>query len=602
MGINNGPNTLAQLFNYNILNVPAFQRAFAWEKPQLRNFIDDLRSHPARDKDINGKTKEYFFGTILLTRAQNISIPLYDSYAVVDGQQRLTTTCIFVAVAAAKLQIDPQYSSLANKFFGQVLQSDEIRKFHTIKEDDGFFERLLLPKGEEVTGNNCDTPSQKKLLDAKQYFEEEIAGFDVALINEMLITLLGAQILVYAVNTNAEATQIFELQNDRGKRLTNLEALKSFLMHGLYLHAGSSTESDLEIVTQNFAHIYRNVEKMEFLYDAPDEDQMLSYHCIAFEKWEKLEDTPEGWRKPKELIRKTLSEAQLNRKEWIKNFSNRLKDTYEFASQILQARDNYSCIPMGELAALNRVALCWPLLLKSWKLDKNQNKPQFTAVVSLLESFTFRSIIAGKRSDTGESKLRELARDFSGDFDALSTELKQMLRGWDIPRSFAFNLDLENFYDWGNTATYLLWRYENHLRSKLGKQNPRLQWDTIVKPMSQAVRYAKDHIEAKDPSNPTLARLVKWDDNDTEARPFADVFLHRLGNLVLDTISTGSAKGKGDFLSRIPHYTANSTFLSQGEIVTTFASRDHDSGELIWDEAAIKKRHKALVEFALNNL
>ena len=37
--------------------------------------------------------------------------------------------------------------------------------------------------------------------------------------------------MVYAVGSAEDATQIFELQNDRGKRLTSLEALKSFLMH-----------------------------------------------------------------------------------------------------------------------------------------------------------------------------------------------------------------------------------------------------------------------------------------------------------------------------------------------------------------------------------
>ncbi|MDE2389650.1 MAG: DUF1524 domain-containing protein, partial [Betaproteobacteria bacterium] len=111
-----------------------------------------------------------------------------------------------------------------------------------------------------------------------------------------------------------------------------------------------------------------------------------------------------------------------------------------------------------------------------------------------------------------------------------------------------------------------------------------------------------DHIEAKDSANPALARLVKWNENDKEARPFANVYLHRLGNLVLDTISTGASKGKGNFASRIEHYTANTTFLSQGEIVTRFASKDAETGECIWDEAAIKNRQKALIDFCVNNL
>ena len=115
-------------------------------------------------------------------------------------------------------------------------------------------------------------------------------------------------------------------------------------------------------------------------------------------------------------------------------------------------------------------------------------------------------------------------------------------------------------------------------------------------PTNAAVRYAKDHIEPKDPKNPNLLRQVKWIPKDENARPFSEVCLNRLGNLVLDTTSTGSAKGNGDFQSRIAHY-VGSAFLSQSEIVSRFAGKSAD-GTLIWDEVAIRRRHESLLEFA----
>lgn len=599
MSINDGRNNLAALFNDNILSVPTFQRAYAWESAHLHSFVEDLRNHPTKNN------KGYFFGTILLTFGKSQPSQQNTSYDVVDGQQRLTTACIFFAVAIAKLRLDPAFKQTAEKYFGRMLKEGGTRKFHTISDDEAFFEQLLCAEsgGSNVSSSSCITPSQKRLFNAKVFFENIISSMDIAQVDGMLLALWNAQILVYAVSTNIEATQIFELQNDRGKRLTNLEALKSFLMHGLFVNAGDNTESDLNIVQSNFAHIYRNVEKMENIFDAPDEDQLLSYHCIAFEPWVTLEGDTDGWRKPKDLIRHVLTEVPINgRADWIKSCSNRLKDSYEITLQALQARDNYSCIPMGDLAALGRVAPFWPLLLKCWKLDNQSKKQDFDKTVRLMESFACKSIIAGKRSHTGTSELQHLAKDFIGDFKSLNSRLENLRNGWDIPRSFAFNLDTENFYDWGRVATYLLWRYENHLRSQKGKQNPRLEWDTIVKPTSKAVMYSKDHIEPKDVENPNLAKLVKWNDDDREARPFADVYLHRLGNLVLDTISTGSAKGNGNFSSRRTHYTANSTFLSQGEIVTVFASKDPITNEEIWDEVAIKNRHMALIKFAINYL
>jgi len=77
-----GHTTLKGLFATSAFIVPSFQRAYAWKpEPHLNDFINDLRSHPAEGE------KRYFFGTILLTKASDLSSRLLNGYAVVDGQQ-----------------------------------------------------------------------------------------------------------------------------------------------------------------------------------------------------------------------------------------------------------------------------------------------------------------------------------------------------------------------------------------------------------------------------------------------------------------------------------------------------------------------------------
>jgi Protein of unknown function DUF262/Protein of unknown function (DUF1524) len=590
MSVENGQRELGSLFADSVLRVPQFQRAYAWERdPHLRNFVDDLSSHPAE------AGQKYFFGTILLTRAKTMDASTFTGYDVVDGQQRLTTACIFIATGILRLYETPEFKDVADDYSERFIQQRTIRKLRTIQEDDVFFERFIVGK---ETGNdaNCATPSQRRLLEAKKYFTTRLADVSASSIDQLIQTLWRSQILIYAVNSNAEATQIFELQNDRGKRLTELEALKSFLMHGLYLHAGDNKEIDLNYVQSQFASIYRTLEQLEGRFAAPSEDQLLSYHCIAYEKWVSL-DGVDGWEKPKQLVQHLLQGVGGNEKAaWIKGFSNRLRDSYDFCRQILDARDTDVSVSLGELAAMNRTATFWPLLLKCWKLDKSSDKGRYSDAVAEMASFTFRASISSKRADTGEPTLRQRARDFDGNFPSLMTYLAELCKGWDIPNSFAHGLETENFYDWQRLGTYMLWRYENYLRTQPGRQSPHLSWKTIVAPTNAAVRYAKDHIEPKDPKNPNLLRQVKWNPKDENTRPFSEGFLNRLGNLVLDTTSTGSAKGNGDFQSRISHYT-ESTFLSQSEIVSRFASKKPD-GTLIWDEAAIRRRHDALVEFA----
>jgi len=372
-------------------------------------------------------------------------------------------------------------------------------------------------------------------------------------------------------------------------------------MHGLYLNAGPSTEGDLAIVQADFAFIYRTVERMEARIAAPHEDQLLSYHCIAFEPWVRLDDEGEGYRKPKQLIQHILQNvSRSDRPEWIKAFSRRLRDTYASAFQMLEARDAGMCDPLGDLTVLQRLAPFWPLLLKCWKYDSNPEHSAFATAVNGMRALSFRSLIAGKRSDTGDADLRNQARDFVGVFSALNTRLSEMATWWSIPESFARNLDAPNFYDFGRVATYLLWKYENYLRSRTGKQSPRLEWATVAAPLKPAVRYAKDHIEPKDQANPTLSRMTKWHPEDKEERPFRDVYLHRLGNLVLDTIAMGAANGNAPFVERVPRY-LESALVSQTELVTRFANREQD-GAYMWDEAAIRKRHDLLVNFAKTQL
>ncbi len=596
MPITNGPQTLASLFADSVFNVPAFQRAYAWEQePHLRNFIEDLRNHPV------GEGKSYFFGTVLLTTDQNFDTQMLSGYAVVDGQQRLTTASIFFAVGIARLSADPDSSVLA-EFYRERFIKDRLgtQKFHTISDDENFFVRFII--GREIpTETRRATPSQRRLLAAKNYFTAEMSTWLPLEIKDLIQILYKSFILVYAVDTNAEATQIFELQNDRGKRLTDLEALKSYLMHGLFLNAGPNTEFDLGFVQRDFAEIYRAVEAMEGLIGSPDEDQLLSYHCIAFEPWILLDDQSAGFQKPKQLVQRILRCVDRNAKpDWIKDFSHRLRDSYVSVLHMLEARDGGRCEPLGDLTVLQRLAPFWPLLLKCWKADTTEKRSDFAAAVQAMRTFSFRSLVAGKRSDAGDAELRNQARDFSNDFAALAARIKEMTTWWSIPDAFARNINASDFYEAGRVATYVLWRYENYLRSRIGKQAPGLVWQDVAAPARPAVRFAKDHIEPQDQNNPNLARLVKWDPTDAEERPFNDVYLHRLGNLVLDTIAMGSANGNAQFKERIPRY-LESSIVSQTEVVTRFASKD-ETGRSVWDEAAIRRRHEVVIAFAQDHL
>ncbi len=72
---------------------------------------------------------------------------------------------------------------------------------------------------------------------------------------------------------------MFELQNNRGKDLTNLEKLKSYFMYETYVNSlTEETESNVETISNYFKEIYKIIYDIKGL----DEDSILIYHCNAY--------------------------------------------------------------------------------------------------------------------------------------------------------------------------------------------------------------------------------------------------------------------------------------------------------------------------------
>ena len=67
-----------------MLAVPVHQRAYAWTSEQVDDLFKDVSDA------IRQNSEEYFLGTLVLTQGES------DRQMVIDGQQRLATTCILI--------------------------------------------------------------------------------------------------------------------------------------------------------------------------------------------------------------------------------------------------------------------------------------------------------------------------------------------------------------------------------------------------------------------------------------------------------------------------------------------------------------------------
>jgi hypothetical protein len=319
--IQNGITSLENLFAVNTFRIPQYQRAYSWDAaPHLDAFLDDLRQQVKAQA--KGPDKHYFLGTFLLHEEDIGSGRRVVN--IVDGQQRMTTSVVFMACALAqqqarKIALVNENPALIRRTF---VRDEDARqqKFHTIQEDEPFFQSAIL--GTSDAPCNEDSPSARRLKTAAEFFAREVLPSEW---EPLIGALRTAKVMVYSVGSAEDATQIFELQNDRGKPLTNLEALKSFLMHCVYLHSSAHADDQLAALQTQFSKIFRTVESLAELKRTPGEDQLLTNHCTAYLAWSEKEFT-----NPKQLVKDTIQKMSDSSTvlPWIEKFVGSLVESY----------------------------------------------------------------------------------------------------------------------------------------------------------------------------------------------------------------------------------------------------------------------------------
>jgi hypothetical protein len=359
--------TIDDLFVKYQFSIPNYQRSYAWEKDQLEIFIEDLRHQLNAHKDTVAKQgrKPYFMGTLLLHSKQNGNSQCI-SVDVVDGQQRLTTLLIFIATAMQEVVGIEDGEFLKSHY---IEHTDLEQKFKTIGKDNNCFRAAIL--GIDTADEAPESLSSHKLIFARDYFRQNVKPDEW---QSIVTQLREAQILAYVIDNLSTATQIFEFQNDRGKKLTNLEAVKSFLMHNVHLNSKSASDNKLESIHSHFESIFRDIEELAQYRRSPEEDNILSYHCAAFMPW-----TDAEYLQPKKLIKKQINAIEDQDPkaiiDWINQFITNLKQSYKNVLTVYKKMDEFT--EFSHIVILNRLAPFWPLLIKTYHADTSSNKFQF---------------------------------------------------------------------------------------------------------------------------------------------------------------------------------------------------------------------------------
>lgn len=234
----------------HLIEVPRFQRRYAWTTDNVEEYLNDLAEARAKDRD-------YFVGTVVLTQPEGENF----RRRVVDGQQRLATTSVLLIAVRDRL-MELGKSEQAKRVEERYLRGYELQA-------EGVFERLALgPHDSEaylelldssVSADNDGHP----LVASYRLCADHVATLapDVNSYAELMDVVnqleKRVQILVAVASGIQEAYVIFETLNDRGADLTTADLLKNYLF--------SASGSYLSTVEHKWVQLESAFEKPEDL-------------------------------------------------------------------------------------------------------------------------------------------------------------------------------------------------------------------------------------------------------------------------------------------------------------------------------------------------
>ena len=85
---------VGEIFAEGTFSIPIYQRAYAWTDAEVQTLLRDVRD--ARERASGTASRDYYLGTLVVNRRARED---RDIFEVVDGQQRLTTLFILLALA-----------------------------------------------------------------------------------------------------------------------------------------------------------------------------------------------------------------------------------------------------------------------------------------------------------------------------------------------------------------------------------------------------------------------------------------------------------------------------------------------------------------------
>ena len=594
--------SVQELFAGKVLQIPDYQRGYSWELRQWDELLEDL--------EFLAPGKDHYTGSVVLHKQDEVVHDdgglRHEVFHVVDGQQRLATLVILLDAIRSRLrELRPKLSRgiCTSYLYFTDISGSRAFKLRLNSDCHDFFTHNVL--GDKIGPQGPEIASHERLRAARRHVETYLDAKTKSLGKKFPDWLLDLhdkatqrlKLGQYLVTDSTEVGVIFEVMNNRGKPLSELEKVKNYL---LYIASKLSVEEHTLDVQINaaWAEMFRRLMAAG-LTDTDDENQMLRAHWLmAYDpdrrKWDGSKSIKDRFnlRTDHRAHKKLLADLT----EYVQS----LRDSVLVFCEVHAPGQTgaFSAYPEDRREDLRhwakklprtRVVAQFLPLLVALRLRHPKDADAYLELLKLCELYAFRVYRwAGWRTTAGQTKLIRLGYDLYHKNTALpdiSKIMRQMALSYSSDKNFQVYFepsaeDEHNFYLWSGIR-YFLYEYEEHLAKGRGIK---MRWEDLERSDPQKTI---EHVLPQKPKD------KYWRDRfDRDARK---IFTHSIGNLTL-TFDNSVYQNKaypdkrGDLKSEKPCFATSSLFTERK------IAKDYEE----WTQEAIRQRAKEIRNWALD--
>ena len=594
--------TPSKLFDGWCFHIPDYQRGYAWEKDQLEDFLEDL--------ELLSRGNAHYTGNMVLQHVDGPEVKdkfgkSYSVYDVVDGQQRLTTIVLLLAAIRRELvQLDEccLAEGIYNTYMAAADRNGQPLPKLTLNSDcHEFFFANVLQDRPQLDGPRIR--SHRNLKFAMEHFSDYLSkkkdapGDRYSKWLEELKDKVCEQLVltVYPVQRDADAGVIFEVMNNRGKPITEVEKTKNYL---LYLASKLDLPDPHDLCKQvNNAWTRIFTSLMASGCATKDDDLLRAHWLMAYDPEEKHWDGCKSI-KNRFHLKNYIGRHRILLDDLVAYITTLVDAALAYCDVLKPGNSNaFDGIPVDgtlrkdvveaaeKLPRLGVFAPFLPLLV-AIRMKHPGNWRLYHDALRYCEMYAFRVYrLLLRRSSAGRRDLIRLAHSLYAGRQtpddvlmAMRGLIARFSRETEVEEAFARDPE-DNWYDWTGIK-YFLYEYESQLVTEQNKDNPKISWKDLEK-----LKHSIEHIL---PQTPTCDYWrSRWNESALAT------FTNDLGNLCLTR--DNSSYGNKPFPEKVGKVGSGQAGYANGNFVMERNLAAYQD----WTEETLLERRKEITDWAM---